>query len=132
MGMTSAVAPTDLVASGSSRPWGRATLLTGLCISECIPQAFLGPYLLAWLVGQSVPDGTAASVVALIALPFGLKILWAPLVDACGGSPMGRRRPWVLLGQIGMIAGGVSMALIGRPDRGLRVRAGGAPRSPPP
>jgi len=99
------------------RPWASALLLGALCTSECIPQAFIGPYLLAWLIAQGVPDGQAANVVGLIALPFGFKVLWAPFVDAYRHSSMGRRRPWILLGQLGMVGGGVAMACIETPER---------------
>ncbi|MGX5775913.1 MFS transporter [Methylorubrum zatmanii] len=40
----------------------------------------------------------------LLFLPFGLSVLWAPLVDRYGSTRFGRRRSWILGGQAAVVA----------------------------
>ena len=63
-----------------------------------------GSVLQAWLKDAGVDLGTIG-LFALVGLPYTLKFLWAPLLDRfapIGG--MGRRRGWLLLIQIALIA----------------------------
>lgn len=59
------------------------------------------------------------SYVAVIGLPWSLKIINAPLNDRFTYLPMGRRRPWVLFGQLGLILSFLSMSFIADPLNNL-------------
>ncbi len=46
---------------------------------------------------------TAIGLVTALALPWSLKLFWAPLVDRFGSATFGRRRSWILPLQIGLM-----------------------------
>jgi PAT family beta-lactamase induction signal transducer AmpG len=46
----------------------------------------------------------------IILLPWSLKLINGPIMDRWSFLAMGRRRPWVLLAQAGMVATSVVMA----------------------
>ena len=63
-----------------------------------------GSVLQAWLKEAGVDLGTIG-LFALVGLPYTLKFLWAPLLDRFAPlSGMGRRRGWLLLIQVTLIA----------------------------
>ncbi|MCW8996912.1 MAG: MFS transporter, partial [Psychromonas sp.] len=59
--------------------------------------------------------------VATIGIPWSLKIINAPIMDRFTYLAMGRRRPWVLFGQFGLILSFLSMSLIIDPLNNLPV-----------
>jgi MFS transporter, PAT family, beta-lactamase induction signal transducer AmpG len=52
-------------------------------------------------------------------LPWNLKFIVAPLMDRYTYLPMGRKRPWILLGQIGLVVSFIYMAYIPNPLNNL-------------
>ena len=80
-----------------------AALLMGL--SSGLPLLLAtGSVLQAWLKESGVDLGTIG-LFALVGLPYTLKFLWAPLLDRFAPiAGMGRRRGWLLLIQIALIA----------------------------
>ncbi len=82
----------------SSPPLSSTTklaLLSTLYFSQGLPYGFFTKALPVWMR----QEGMALEVIgfsSLLALPWGLKFLWAPLVDRWGGSRWGRRRGWIL------------------------------------
>ncbi len=86
----------------------RAALLNKrmlICIftgfSSGLPLFILISLLPAWLRSEQV-DLKAIGLFALIQLPFTWKFLWAPFFDRYA-PPLGRRRGWMLLTQIGLL-----------------------------
>lgn len=90
-----------------ARPPVLLMLLLGFAAG--LPWMLSGATLLAWLtnVGVRVADVAAFS---LVSMPYSLKVLWAPLVDRftplawASGRGLGRRRGWMLLCQVGLVA----------------------------
>ena len=70
-------------------------LLTSLYLSQGIPYGFFTQALPILLrkQGLSLPNISLAS---LLALPWALKFLWAPLMDRYGSERLGRRRGYIL------------------------------------
>ena len=70
--------------------------------------------LSAWLNSVGV-DKTTIGFVSWVALAYGLKFLWSPLIDRLRlpvlSAWLGQRRSWMLLAQLGIISGLVLMAL---------------------
>lgn len=65
----------------------------------------------AWLKTEGISLKTIGAF-ALIQFPFTWKFLWAPLLDRYGVLPwLGRRRSWMLVTQLGLLAG---IAWLGR------------------
>ena len=68
-----------------------------------------GSVLQAWLKETGVDLGTIG-LFALVGLPYTLKFLWAPLLDRFAPiAGMGRRRGWLLLIQVALMAAIVSL-----------------------
>jgi PAT family beta-lactamase induction signal transducer AmpG len=66
--------------------------------------------LQAWLTREAV-SLTTIGLFGLVGLPYALKFLWAPLLDRFQPSALGRRRGWLLLSQLGVIASIVWLGL---------------------
>jgi PAT family beta-lactamase induction signal transducer AmpG len=84
-----------------------------LGFSGGLPYALTGSTLQAWLT-QSEIDIRTIGLFAAIGMPYVLKFLWAPAVDALDvpvlSSLLGRRRGWLLLTQLVLMAAVLLMA----------------------
>jgi PAT family beta-lactamase induction signal transducer AmpG len=76
-------------------------LLTGF--SSGLPLLLTGSTLQAWLKDERVDLG-AIGLFTLVGLPYTLKFLWSPLFDRYVPPFLGRRRGWMLVGQIAVAA----------------------------
>lgn len=65
--------------------------------------------LKAWLKDSQV-DLTTIGLSGLVGLPYTLKFIWAPFFDRYVPPLLGRRRGWMLIGQIGVLIGLISVA----------------------
>ncbi|WP_419420944.1 AmpG family muropeptide MFS transporter [Legionella sp. D16C41] len=81
-----------------------------LGFSSGIPLALITSTLQAWFAdsGMSV---FATGMLSLIGLPYLYKVIWGPFLDSFSLLPLGRRRSWILLTQIGLCLGFNLMAL---------------------
>ena len=86
-----------------------------LYVAQGIPEGLLYYAIPAWLAINGKSPAEIGGYVAVIAIPWSLKIINAPLMDRFTYLPMGRRRPWILFGQIGLMASFFSMSLIVNP-----------------
>lgn len=80
-----------------------------LGFSSGLPLALTGSTLQAWLAVSAIDIKTIAWF-SWIGLPYALKFLWSPLMDRYVPPLLGRRRGWMLLTQLGLIAGIAAMA----------------------
>src|SRR5690349_23735012 len=85
----------------------RVLIVMLLGFSSGLPLALSGSTLLIWMREAGVDLGTIG-LFALVGTPYTLKFLWAPLVDALHlpffTRQFGRRRGWLLLSQLFLIA----------------------------
>jgi MFS transporter (putative signal transducer) len=72
-----------------------------LYVSEGAPIGFIWTALPTWLRAHGMPVGSVTSLSAALVLPWALKFLWAPLIDALGGARFGRRS-FIVAAQLGM------------------------------
>jgi RhtX/FptX family siderophore transporter len=93
-------------------------LLASLYLSQGLPYGFFTQALPALMrkEGQSLPDIGLAN---LLALPWALKFLWAPLVDRWGSPAFGRRRSWIVPLQVASVATAAALSLVD-PRTGIR------------
>lgn len=72
--------------------------------SSGLPLALITGTLQAWYadVGMSV---LATGMLSLISLPYAYRIAWGPLLDRYSLLPIGRRRSWMLMMQLGLLFG---------------------------
>ncbi|TDR33033.1 AmpG family muropeptide MFS transporter [Hydromonas duriensis] len=94
----------------SQKPWYQHILTRKMLIciftgfASGLPLYFLINLLPAWLRSEGLNLKTIAAF-ALIQLPFTWKFLWSPLMDRYSLIPkMGRRRSWMLLTQVALLA----------------------------
>lgn len=87
--------------------------------SQGIPIGLISIALPAWLVEQGVSAGEIATLAAISMLPFGFKLIVGPVMDRFSFLPMGRRRPWVIGAQFGMVIAMLSMSLVPDPANNL-------------
>lgn len=85
-------------------------LLTLLGFSSGLPIGLIGGTLQAWMKDLGV-DLSIIGLVALVGLPYSLKFLWSPLMDRFVPPWLGRRRGWILICQIALMALLSAMAL---------------------
>lgn len=74
-----------------------ALILLGF--SSGLPLLLTGKTLQAWMTVAKV-DLTTIGLFSLVALPYSLKFLWAPLLDRYVPPFLGRRRGWLLVTQV--------------------------------
>jgi PAT family beta-lactamase induction signal transducer AmpG len=84
-----------------------AVLLLGF--SSGLPLYLTGPTLQAWMTVEGV-DLSTIGVFTLVGLPYTWKFLWAPNMDRFVPPFLGRRRGWLLITQVALIAGIAGMA----------------------
>jgi PAT family beta-lactamase induction signal transducer AmpG len=84
----------------------RVLVIMFLGFSSGLPLALSGETLRVWMHDRGVDLGTIG-LLALAGLPYTLKFLWAPIVDAWQVpvlSRLGRRRSWLLASQMALMA----------------------------
>jgi PAT family beta-lactamase induction signal transducer AmpG len=91
----------------------RVLIVLFLGFSAGLPLALSGSTLLVWMREAGVDLGTIG-LFALVGTPYTVKFLWAPVVDALDAPVLsrllGRRRGWLVLSQILLIAAIVFLA----------------------
>ena len=80
----------------------------------------------AWMAMNGKTPGEIGSFAAACALPWTFKFIVAPLMDRYTYLPMGRKRPWVLFGNIGLIVSLVALACVPDPLTNLPLFMGAA------
>jgi len=88
--------------------WRMAVVLL-LGFSSGLPLALTATTLQAWMKSENV-DLTVIGLFSLVGLPYGLKFLWAPVMDRFVPPFLGRRRGWMLISQIALIVTIAAMA----------------------
>ena len=99
-----------LTLTGSRR--ARTVTLCALYCAQGIPWGFVTITLLSYIASKGVGLEETAKITALATLPWSFKIVWGVVIDRFGFRPMGRRRPWVLVAQLGIGATALAMILI--------------------
>ena len=96
-----------------------ALLLLGF--SSGLPLFLTSQTLQAWMTKEGV-DLTTVGLVSLLALPYSFKFVWAPLLDRYVPPFLGRRRGWLLITQLLLMAAIAAMSFHD-PRRGLQLLA---------
>lgn len=86
-----------------------------LYFAQGIPQGILWYSLPAWMAMNGKTPAEIGSFIAVVGLPWSFKIIAAPFMDRFTYLPMGRRKPWILFGQAGLVANMVFFALVKDP-----------------
>lgn len=90
----------------------RVLTLCALYVAQGIPWGFITVTFVTYLAVEGVAAGQLAFLLTLGTLPWSVKFLWGPIIDRFQFPEMGKRRPWILIAQSGMIIVLSSMLLI--------------------
>jgi PAT family beta-lactamase induction signal transducer AmpG len=89
----------------------RIAVMLPLGFASGLPLALTASTLQAWLTEVNV-DLRTIGLFTLVGLPYTLKFLWAPIMDRFVPPWLGRRRGWMIVMQLGLVAGIAAMSLI--------------------
>jgi len=81
----------------------RVFTLCALYVAQGIPWGFITVTFITYLAAEGVSAKNLADLLFLGTLPWSLKFLWGPVIDRYQLRAFGKRRPWILLAQSGMI-----------------------------
>lgn len=103
----------------SENPVLRYLSFSALYIAQGIPEGITFFAIPAWLAMNGKSPTEIASFLAIIIIPWSFKILAAPLMDRFTILSMGRKRPWVIFGQLGLIISFLSIGFVNDPLNNL-------------
>ena len=83
-----------------------------LYVAQGLPFGLFQVAIPAWLAQSGASAGEIGAVLAMVMLPWTLKLFYCVLVDRYALLAMGRRRPWIIVSQLGIVAGLVTIAII--------------------
>ena len=81
----------------------RVFTLCALYVAQGIPWGFITVTFVTYLAAEGFAAKDLAMLLTLGTAPWSFKFLWGPVIDRFQYRPMGRRRPWILIAQTGMI-----------------------------
>lgn len=81
-----------------------------LYVAQGLPFGLIDYGLPAWLAQNGASAAAIGSVLAMIILPWTFKLAYGFIMDRYAFLAMGRRRPWIIVGQSGLVAALVAMA----------------------
>lgn len=90
-----------------------------LYFAQGVPEGMITFGIPAWMAMNGCKPGEIASLAVISVLPWSLKFIVAPLMDRYTYLPMGRKRPWIIVGQLGLVFGLINLALIPDPLHNL-------------
>lgn len=80
-----------------------------------VPAGFALTALANYLAAEGLRADRIGTFVAMQGLPWTFQFVWGPFLDKFQGSPMGRRRPWVVMAQFMAFLASLSMLFIDDP-----------------
>jgi subtilisin family serine protease/MFS family permease len=90
----------------------KSLTLCALYTAQGVPSGFISFTLIAYLAQQGFSAAEIGNMLFWVYLPWVFKFLWGPFVDNYHYLPMGRRRPWILSAQAGMVATVLLIAVV--------------------
>ncbi|WP_178989236.1 MFS transporter [Winogradskyella schleiferi] len=88
---------------------------SALYTAQGIPEGITFFAIPAWLAMNGKSPLEIAAFVGVIGIPWSFKIFIAPLMDRFTFLDMGRKRPWVIFGQLGLILSFLSIGFVSDP-----------------
>lgn len=92
-----------------------------LYFAQGIPEGMLFYGIPAWMAMNGKSVGEIASFAIACGLPWSFKFIVAPMMDRYTILSMGRKRPWVIFGQLGLMTSFILMAFIPDPLNNLNI-----------
>jgi len=92
-----------------------------LYVAQGIPEGMTFFGIPAWMAMNGKSASEIGTFSAVVIIPWSLKILVAPLMDRFTFLPMGRKRPWILVGQSGLMLSFIAMAFVPDPLNNIKL-----------
>jgi PAT family beta-lactamase induction signal transducer AmpG len=108
----------------SDSAFWRYFAVTALYFAEGLNMGLLFVGIPAWMAQNNKTPTEIGAIATACALPWTFKFVVAPLMDRYTYLPMGRKRPWVLLGQFGLVGSLIILAFVPDPLNNLELFAG--------
>lgn len=83
-----------------------------LYVAQGLPVGLFYFALPSWQAQNGASAAAVGGVLALTSLPWSLKLINGVFMDRFAFLPMGRRRPWIIAGQGGIVAGLLALAWV--------------------
>ena len=90
----------------------RVITLSALYVAQGVPWGFITVTMVTFLAAEGADAGDLAFLLTLGTLPWSFTFLWGPVIDRFRMPELGRRRPWILVAQTGMVALLITMLLV--------------------
>lgn len=110
----------------SESTFWRYFAFTALYFAEGLNMGLLFVGIPAWMAMNDKTPTEIGTFATACALPWTFKFVIAPLMDRYTYLPMGRKRPWVLFGQLGLTGSLIVMAYVPDPLANGQLFAGAA------
>ena len=94
---------------------------SALYFAEGLAQGMLFVGIPAWMAMQGKSPSEIGQFAVACSVPWTFKFIVAPLMDRYTYLPMGRKRPWVLLGHLGLMLSIIAFAFVPDPLNNLNV-----------
>ena len=92
-----------------------------LYVGQGIPEGMTIFGIPAWMAMNGKTPAEIGTYGAIIFIPFSFKIIVAPFIERFTYLPMGRRRPWIIFGQLGLAASFMAMSIVPDPLNNIRL-----------
>lgn len=92
--------------------WLRFLTLCLLYVCQGLPIGIFQVALPAWFAAEGLSVSEIGGFIAIVFLPWGFKLFAGPVMDRFAFPAMGRRRPWILLAQMGIIGSFLLIAIL--------------------
>ena len=113
--MTNKIILNQNIPALSENPILRYFTFIVLYFSQGIPEGITIFAIPAWMAMNGKSTLEIAGYSAVVIIPFTLKILLAPMMERYTYLPMGRRRPWLLFGQFGILCTLIALSFVQNP-----------------
>ncbi|RJU81789.1 MAG: MFS transporter [Candidatus Poseidoniales archaeon] len=90
----------------------RVITLSALYVAQGVPWGFITVTMVTFLAAEGADAGDLAYLLTLGTLPWSFKFFWGPIIDRFQIPEFGRRRPWIIIAQTGMVVLLVTMLLV--------------------
>ncbi|MBC7409883.1 MAG: MFS transporter [Arcicella sp.] len=94
---------------------------SALYFAEGLAQGMLFVGIPAWMAMQGKSPSEIGQFAVACSVPWTFKFIVAPLMDRYTYLPMGRKRPWVLLGHLGLMLSIIAFAFVPDPLNNLNL-----------
>lgn len=82
-----------------------------LYVAQGLPLGLIDFALPAWLAQNGASAAAIGGVLAMMMLPWTFKLPYGLIMDRYAFLAMGRRRPWIIIAQLGLVAALVTLAI---------------------